>query len=244
MRRAALITGGALAAVGAAALARSRLRDRGPATAVPAEDAPFSVYAPGGRYGFVFNGPVGWVWAKLMPYMAAEVDRAVAEMLRPQPDDELLDIGCGAGEFLADRARDVRTVVGLDASPLMLREAERRLADRIAAGTARLVLGNAAELPFSDGEFSAVTVIFAPFKPAEVLRVLRPGGRFVCADDNPRKSLSEPAYGRGRRRLTEAEQRQKAEEAGFIDITFRYEGGYLLVGGCKPTECEKGEMRT
>ena len=244
MRRAALITGGALAAVGAAALARSRLRDTGSTTAVPAADAQFSVYAPGGRYGFLANGPVGWVVAKLMPYMAAGVRDAVADMLAPQPDDDLLDIGCGSGAFLADKARDVRTVVGFDASPLMLREAEKRLADRVAAGTARLVLGNAAELPFDDEQFSAVTAIFAPFKPAEVFRLLGPGGRFVQADDNPRRSPSEPAHGWGRRRWTEPEQRRMAEEAGFIDITFRYEGGYLLVGGRKPTESKKGEVRT
>ena len=242
MRRATLIVGVLLAAVGAAAFARGRLL--GPAAATPAEDAVFSVYAPGGKYGFLANGPIGWVVARLGPYMATGLHRAAAAMLAPQPDDELLDIGCGSGVFLADRARDVRTVVGLDASPLMLREAERRLEDRVAAGTARLVLGNAAELPFGDGEFSAVTAIFAPFKPAEVIRVLRPGGRFVCADDNPRRSPSEPAYGWGRRRLTEAEQRRIAEEAGFVDLTFRHEGRYLLAGGRKPTESEKGEICT
>jgi ubiquinone/menaquinone biosynthesis C-methylase UbiE len=203
---------------------------------VPAEDAVFSVYAPGGKYGFLANGPVGWVVARLGPSMAAGVHRAVVEMLGPQPDDELLDIGCGPGVFLANGARDVRTVVGFDASPLMLREAEKRLADRIAAGTARLVLGNAATLPFGDEQFSAVTAIFAPFKPAEVFRVLRPGGRFVCADDNPRRSPSEPAYGWGRRRWTEAEQRRMAEEAGFVDLALRSVGGYLLLGGRKPAE--------
>jgi SAM-dependent methyltransferase len=236
MRRAVLITGGTLALAGAAACAASRLRSSGQPAAVPAEDAAFSVYAPGGKYGFLANGPVGWVVARLGPSMAAGVHRAAAEMLDPQPDDELLDIGCGPGVFLADRARDARTVVGLDASPLMLREAEKRLADRIADGTARLVLGNAATLPFDDGEFSAVTAILAPFKGAEVFRVLRPGGRVVVADDNPRKSLSEPAYGWGRRRWTEAEQRRMAEEAGFIDIAFRYEGPYRLGSGHKPAE--------
>lgn len=233
MRRTVFILGGALAAVGAAAFAASRLRG-GPAAAEPAEDAPFSVYTPGGRYGFLATGPVGWVVAKTIPFTEAGVHRAVAEMLDPQPDDELLDIGCGPGVFLADRARHVRRVVGLDTSPLMLHEAEKRLADRIAAGTARLVLGNAAELPFGDGEFSAVTAIFAPGKHEEVFRVLRPGGRVAVADNDPRKSPSEPTARWGRRRLTEADHRRMAEEAGFIDITFRYEGNYLLAGGRKP----------
>jgi SAM-dependent methyltransferase len=236
MRRAFLIAGGALAAVGAAAFARSRMQGCGPTAAEPAEEALFSVYAPGGKYGWMATGPVGWVIAKTIPFTEAGVHRAAAEMLAPRPDDDLLDIGCGPGAFLATRARDVRTVVGLDASPLMLREAEKRLSDRIAAGTARLVLGNAAELPFADAEFTAVTAIFAPLKPAEAFRVLRPGGRLVFADPQPRRLPSDPTSAWGVPRYGEADHRRMAEEAGFVDFTFRHEGSYLLVSGRKPAE--------
>jgi len=182
---------------------------------------------------------VGWLMAKLNPVLEAGVHEAAAGMLDPQPEDELLDIGCGPGVFLATRARHVRRVVGLDASPLMLREAEKRLADRLAAGTARLVLGSAAELPFADGEFSAVTAIFAPLKPAEAFRVLRPGGRLVFADPQPRRSPSDPTSAWGVRQYDEAYYRRMAEEAGFTDLTVRYRGappfgGELLVSGRKP----------
>ena len=133
--------------------------------------------------------------------LEAGVYDVVAEMLDLQPDDELLDIGCGPGAFLATKAQHVRRVVGLDPSRTMLREAERRLADRIAGGTARLVHGSAAALPFGDGEFSAVTAIFAPPNPAEAFRVLRPGGRFVFVDQRP-KEVAERADSRwGRLRL-------------------------------------------
>ena len=80
---------------------------------------------------------------------------------------------------MAAKAQHVSRVVGLDLSPLMLRAAERRLADRIAAGTAELVTGNAAELPFEDAVFTAVTALNAPASATEVFRVLRPGGRLV-----------------------------------------------------------------
>jgi ubiquinone/menaquinone biosynthesis C-methylase UbiE len=195
----------------------------------------FTVYAPGGRYGFVSNGPVGWVIARTISVTEAGVYDAVAAMLDVQPDDELLDIGCGPGAFLATKARDARRVVGLDPSATMLRVAERKLAERLRAGTARLVKGSADELPLGDGEFSAVTAVFAPCDHAEVFRVLRPGGRFVIADNDPRRTASEPASRWGRQRWTEAEHRQMLQDSGFVDPTVRNKGAYLFVSCRKPS---------
>jgi SAM-dependent methyltransferase len=118
------------------------------------------------------NGPVGRVISKVMPILEAGVYEVAAEMLDLQPDDELLDIGCGPGAFLASNAQRAPGSLAWNPSRTMLREAERRLADRISAGTARLVIGSAAALPFSDGEFTATTAIFAPPNPAETFRVL------------------------------------------------------------------------
>ena len=233
MRRVTVIAAGTLAALGAAAFARGRLRARG--SAAPNHDDLFTVYAPGGRYGFLANGPVGQVIARTMPMMEADVYDTVAEMLDLQPDDELLDIGCGPGAFLATKAQNAHTVVGLDPSATMLRVAMQKLAERIEAGTARLVTGSAAGLPFGDGEFSAITAIFAPFDHAEVFRVLRHGGRFVLADNDPRKSTSEPARRWGRQRWTEAEHRQMLQDAGFADPTVRDKGAYRFLSCRKPS---------
>jgi SAM-dependent methyltransferase len=232
----ALVAGGAAAAVAGAAFARGRLGGRGTESPAPEEDADFTVYAPGGPWGFMFNGPVGWASTKYMPILNAGVYEAVAEILDLQPDDELLDLGCGPGAFLATKTRHACTVVGLDASPVMLRDAKRRLADRLAEGTAQLVLGSSVALPFGDGQFSAVTAIEAPANSAEVFRVLRPGGRFVFVDPMPRKTSSEPTYSWGLRRRGEADYRRMAEDAGFTDVTFRYRGGRLggeLLGSCR-----------
>jgi SAM-dependent methyltransferase len=235
MRRVTVIAAGTLAAVGAAAFAHGRLRARGSEAPSPDEGSLFTVYAPGGRYGFLANGPVGQVIARIMPMAEADVYDTVTEMLDLQPDDELLDIGCGPGAFLATKAQDARSVVGLDPSATMLGVAERKLAERLQAGTARLVTGSAAELPFGDGEFSAVTAIFAPFDHAEVFRVIRPGGRFVLADNDPRKSTSEPDGRWGRQRWTEAEHRQMLLDAGFADPTVRDKGAYRFVSCRKPS---------
>ena len=242
----ALIAGGAAVAVTAGAVARGRLARRGPEVPAPAgprsleDDEPFTLFAPGGKFGFYSNGPVGWVFARIMPIIEGDVYEAVAAMLDLQPDDDLLDIGCGPGAFLATRARHVRRVVGLDLSSVMLRQAERRLAGRIAAGTARVVIGNAGALPFDDVEFSAATAIFTVARPSEVFRVLRPGGRFVFADLDPRRSSEEPATSSGYPRWGEADYRRMFEDAGFTDLTFQFDSiafgrDYLLVGCRKPT---------
>lgn len=237
----ALVAGG-LAVAAAAAFASGtlivpvekfsrRLRRSAPeGSASSGEDSQFTLYAPGGRWGFMFNGPIGRASTRYMPIMQAGMYQLVAEILDLQQDDELLDIGCGPGAFLASKASHVRRVAGIDASPVMIRDAERRLADRLAAGTARLVLGSAEKLPFGDGEFSAVSVISAPADPAEVFRVLRAGGRVVGVFEivpdprkpDPARTIVGPGW-------DEADTRRVLEGAGFVVETVRYKG-YSFLG--------------
>lgn len=235
----AVVAGGATATIAGGAILRGWLGGRGPGAQPPDDDAMFTMFAPGGKYAFMCNGPTGWVMAKAMPRMEAGLYATVAESLDLQPEDELLDIGCGPGAFLALKAQPVRRVVGIDLSPVMLREAERRLADRIAAGTARLVTGSAAELPFDDGEFSAVTAINAPLKHAEAFRVLRPGGRLVFVDPNPRPPGKEPAASWGVLWCDEADHRRMFEDAGFTDVTVRYHGLRPLYEAALVLSCRK-----
>jgi SAM-dependent methyltransferase len=230
----ALIACGALAA--SASLMRARAAGSSTDEAVPDEDAVFTVFAPGGPQAFWCNGPGGWVMAKVMPFIEAGVYRSVADMLDLSADDELLDIGCGPGAFLDAKARHVGRVVGLDASPLMLRTAGRRLADRIAAGTAELVLGNAAQLPFGDTMFTAAIAINAPASASEVFRVLRPGGRFVTVDPQPARTPTQnAAVSYGVRRMSEEDHRRILENAGFTEIAVRIDRGGLFAQGRKPT---------
>ncbi len=229
----AIAAGAAIVLVAVGAYVRRWLWYGTKTSTPPDEDAMFTVFAPGGRGAFFVNGPVGRLMARLMPIVERGVYEAAAEMLELRPDDDLLDIGSGPGAFLATKAAHVRRVVGIDPSPVMLDAAGRRLADRIAAGTAAIVSGSAASLPFDDGEFSAASAIFAPARVSEVARVLRPAGRFVMADPDPKTGPNEPATSWGAPRWTEEDYRRMLEDAGFEDIAVRSVGSALLIAGRK-----------
>ena len=154
---------------------------------------------------------------------------AMAKELDLQPDDDLLDIGCGPGGLLAEQAAHVRFVAGLDLSDLSLGKARQALADRITAGTAEVVQGDAMELPWADGRFSVVSSMnclkFVP-EPAravrEMFRVLRPGGRaFITSDHkaHPHQDESGKVDAWGQWWWSDADAQRLMESAGFVDVT-------------------------
>lgn len=168
--------------------------------------------------------------------MGRPMYRLVAGALEVGPEDDLLDVACGWGEFLVVHGAQARRVAGIDWSDEKVRLARERLGDRIAAGTAEVVHGDAMALPWDEGTFSAVTCMDAfPFLPdprrvlAEILRVLRPGGRMVMQigmrwPDGPPKHMPHPTshvidVG------DEEAVRKLVEDAGFSEVTMVYGPG-------------------
>jgi ubiquinone/menaquinone biosynthesis C-methylase UbiE len=105
--------------------------------------------------------------------------------------DDVLDVGCGTGTLAVAAARTAPgvTVTGLDADPSILAKARRRAAD--AALEIRFDEGRSTDLPYADASFDLVlsTLLFHHLPDdakhqtvAELLRVLRPGGRLVVGD--------------------------------------------------------------
>jgi ubiquinone/menaquinone biosynthesis C-methylase UbiE len=123
----------------------------------------------------------------------ALIDRAG---LRPMRDLRVLEIGCGHGQWLVEfRSWGVspRSLCGIDLDSPHILEARTRLSE------ADLRVGDAACLPWSDGEFDVViqsTVFTSILDPGmrsavarEMVRVLRSPGVILWYDfvyDNPR----------------------------------------------------------
>ncbi len=122
--------------------------------------------------------------------IAASFRDGAAEFIRRlglRPGERVLDVACGTGNLTLPAAQAGATVTGLDIAPNLLETADQRA--RAAGLTIQFEEGNAEALPYADGAFDTVVSMFgAMFAPrpdrvsAELLRVVRPGGRIAMAN--------------------------------------------------------------
>ena len=115
----------------------------------------------------------------------------------------VVDVATGTGDLaLALAAAGAAEVIGVDfAAPMLRAAAAKPVASE--AGRLSWVVADAMALPFADGAFDACTVAFGlrnmpdyGLALAEMTRVLRPGGRFVCLEMTPlRTPLVGTAFG-------------------------------------------------
>jgi demethylmenaquinone methyltransferase / 2-methoxy-6-polyprenyl-1,4-benzoquinol methylase len=122
---------------------------------------------------------------------------AAADCLEGAPR-RILDLACGTGDLsigIARLAGKEVAVTGLDYSLPMLERARRKAVEAGVQEKVEFIEGDATRLPFPDGHFDCVGISFAfrnltwknPLcRPhfAEVLRVLRPGGRYVIIESS------------------------------------------------------------
>ncbi len=121
--------------------------------------------------------------------------RMVVEMAQIKPGDHVLDIGCGTGSLTLTAKRFAGasgSVCGIDASPEMIAEA-RKKAMR-SGSEVDFKVGLIEKLPYPDASFDVViSRLVIHHLPddlkrrgfAEILRVLKPGGRIFIADFKP-----------------------------------------------------------
>jgi ubiquinone/menaquinone biosynthesis C-methylase UbiE len=138
-----------------------------------------------------YRRPSGWLGEWIGMQMARDhrpENLWTVQVLNAQPDDQILEIGFGAGVAIQELARIVRqgSISGVDFSRTMLAAARRRNAAAVRAGKVKLYDGVADDLPFEsetfDKVFSIHSVYFWPDALAalrEIRRVLKPGGILV-----------------------------------------------------------------
>jgi demethylmenaquinone methyltransferase/2-methoxy-6-polyprenyl-1,4-benzoquinol methylase len=118
--------------------------------------------------------------------------RAMIDRLAPQPGEHFLDVAGGTGDIalriLERTAREAKVIV-CDLTPAMLAVGRDRAIDRGILDGIDWVTGDAENLPFESAKMDGCTIAFGlrnvthPDRGlAEMYRVLKPGGRFLCLE--------------------------------------------------------------
>ena len=124
------------------------------------------------------------------------------ETLAVEPDDRLLEIGCGHGvavSLVCERL-DGGTITAIDRSEKMIEAAKKRNADHVAAGVASFQTATPLDADLGGARFGKVFAInvgmFFRQRPVRELAILRehlaPGGRLFLFHEPPPGSTAPP----------------------------------------------------
>jgi phosphoethanolamine N-methyltransferase len=158
---------------------------------------------------------------------------------------EVLDIGCGLGAIdeLLVRQFGARSVIGVDIDPALVAGMQRRVERNGLTDRIRGVKVDGGALPFDGSSFDVVfskdSMVQIPDKPriyADVLSVLRPGGRFIASDwlrggtgsYSPDMMEFFRLEGIAYNMVTLEESAAALAAAGFVDVEIRDRHGWYL----------------
>jgi SAM-dependent methyltransferase len=155
----------------------------------------------------------------------------VLDLMNLAPDDNVADVGCGAGwlaRLLSERVPEGR-VVGIDISDEMVRRSRRNYVD---LENTMFVVGGADEIPWDANFFTkAISVESAYYWPeprrclGEIFRVLREGGSaWILINyyrDNPHCHQWSGHFATPAHLLSAEEWTAMLSEAGFSDVAQR-----------------------
>lgn len=186
----------------------------------------------------------------------------VREILRglDTADKTLLDIGCGVAgpATLIARELGAHRIVGVDIEPQLIERGRRNLAAAGLENKVELQLVEPGPLPFDDASFDVVfskdALVHVEDKPAiyrEILRVLRPGGRFAASDWLVSEDAEElPAFVRYRALThlrftmqTAAQTERVMREAGFVEVSTRDRNASYVATAQRELELLDGPLR-
>jgi len=172
------------------------------------------------------------VYDRINPFIWNEEMRDEAlEWLAIQPDDRVLDVGCGTGFATEGLLRYTDDVHGLDQSRHQMEKAFEKFGthDRV-----RFYRGDAERLPFANDSFDVIwssgSIEYWPNPVAalkEFRRVVKPGHRvLVVGPDYPNSSLFQHLADAIMLFYDEEEAQRMFEEAGFVDIEHHIQQAY------------------
>jgi ubiquinone/menaquinone biosynthesis C-methylase UbiE len=120
--------------------------------------------------------------------------RKVVDELDVQPDERVLEIGCGHGvaaTYVCERL-DGGRLTAIDRSPKMIEAAERRNAEHVAAGRAEFLVGALEDLKLGERRFDKIFAVRVGLFHREPARAhalvkpwLAPGGSVMTVFDPP-----------------------------------------------------------
>lgn len=198
--------------------------------------------------------PSGWLGRRIVRMMNLShrpmTDWGLQQVTVPT-NALILDVGCGGGRTVQKllTLAPEGSVVGLDYSPASVAVSREINTAAIEAGRAQIEEGSVAALPFPDRSFDIVTAVethyYWPDLPAnvrEVLRVLKPGGRFVLIAETFRGGPFGLFYGTvmpllRAAFLSDAEHRDLLTGAGFTEVETKHRPGksWILAVGRRPS---------
>ena len=130
--------------------------------------------------------------------------RKIIRMMQADKPRDILDVATGTGDLAVLEAQKIpgARVTGFDLSQGMLDVAAEKVR-KLGLDNVELIRGDAENMPFPDNAFDAITVAFGVrnFENlekglAEMLRVLRPGGKaYILEFSQPERFPFKQAYG-------------------------------------------------
>ena len=167
-----------------------------------------------------------------------------------QPDDVILDVGCGGGKTVDKLCKRISNgkVYGVDYSELCVKKSESLNHKNVICGKARILQASVSELPFEDDKFNLVTAIetyyFWPDKPGdlkEIFRTLAPGGRLMLAFEMVRDSENPDKWKSVEDRLgIKAVDPEELKKRAFVRRLWRDQAFFKRRKGLAVRRCAKG----